>query len=130
MRILNERLDSYKEIKWGIAMRGEDRIIGTCGFENWHKKDFKAEVGFGLSPDYWQKGIMTEALMEVIKFGYKELELNRIEAIIYPDNFRSRKLLEKCGFREEGYLRDYHFVKDGFLDMVIFSVLKKQFTME
>ncbi|MGE6203019.1 GNAT family N-acetyltransferase [Guptibacillus hwajinpoensis] len=130
IRIVNERLDSYKGIKWGITMRGEDRIIGTCGFENRHKNDFKAEIGFGLSPNYWQKGIMTESLNEVIKFGYKKLELNRIEAIIYPENFSSRKLLEKCGFKEEGYLRDYHYTKDGFLDMVIFSLLKNQFPME
>lgn len=130
IRILNERLDSHKGIKWGITMRGEDRIIGTCGFENWHKNDFKAEIGFGLSPHYWQKGIMTEALKEVIKFGYKKLELNRIEAIVYSENYSSRKLLEKCGFKEEGYLRDYHYTKDGFLDMVIFSRLKNQLSMD
>lgn len=127
IRLLNERIDNNKGMKWGITIKDEDRIIGTCGFENWQKNEFKAEIGFGLSPEYWQKGIMREALSEVIKFGFHTLGFNRIEALTFPPNIRSRKLLEKCGFKEEGYLRDYYFERDVFLDFVICSLLKKEY---
>ncbi|TYS15392.1 GNAT family N-acetyltransferase [Rossellomorea vietnamensis] len=127
IRIHNERIDTNKGMKWAITIKDEDRVIGTCGFENWQKNDFKAEVGFGLSPEYWQKGIMRETLSEVIKFGFNNLDFNRIEALTSPGNIRSRKLLEKCNFKEEGYLRDYYFERGEFLDFVIFSVLKKEY---
>lgn len=127
IRILDERIDNEKGLKWAITMNNENRVIGTCGFENWKKEDFKAEIGYGLSPEHWNKGIMTEVLNEVIKYGFEKLGLNRIEAMVTPDNISSKKLLEKCGFKEEGYLRDYFFEKSGFVDIAIYSILKKEF---
>ena len=127
IRIFDERFNNEKGLKWGITMNNEDRVIGTCGFENWKKSDFKAEIGYGLSPEHWNNGIMTEVLNEVIKYGFEKLGLNRIEAMVTPDNVGSKVLLEKCGFKEEGYLRDYFFEKSSFVDIVIYSLLKKEF---
>ncbi|MNI85309.1 putative ribosomal N-acetyltransferase YdaF [compost metagenome] len=70
---------------------------------------------------------MTEVLQEIMRFGYEDLGLNRIEAFIDPDNIRSRYLLEKTGFYEEGYLKDYFFEKNQFVDAVIFALLKKEY---
>lgn len=120
----NNRFNNIEAIRWGITLKSEDRIIGTCGFHNWAKKHYKAEIGYELSPNHWNKGYMTEVLEAVINFGFEELELNRIQALIHRDNVNSRKLLEKSNFREEGLLSEYYYKKNRYVDAVIFSILK------
>ncbi|MFC7680752.1 GNAT family N-acetyltransferase [Paenibacillus sp. GCM10028914] len=120
----NNRFNNIEAIRWGITLKSEDRIIGTCGFHNWAKKHYKAEIGYELSPNHWNKGYMTEVLEAVINFGFEELELNRIQALIHRDNVNSRKVLEKSNFREEGLLSEYYYKKNRYVDAVIFSILK------
>lgn len=123
----NQRFESNQGIRWGITLNSESRIIGTCGFHNWMKEHDKAEIGYELAPEYWRKGIMTEAIREILKFGFTNLGLNRIEAFIDPENISSRKLLAKVGFREEGLLKECFYEKNRFVDAVIFAILRKQF---
>ncbi|NOU93271.1 GNAT family N-acetyltransferase [Paenibacillus sp. LMG 31456] len=123
----NKRFQEKKGVRWGITIKSEDKIIGTCGFHNWSNEHFKAEIGYELAPEYWQQGIMTEALEALLPYGFRELELNRIEAFIDPDNISSRKLLEKIGLKEEGYLKDYFYEKNRFVDAVIFAILKRDY---
>lgn len=125
IRIFYDKFLTQTGIRWGITLKTDDNVIGTCGFHNWSKKHFKAEIGYELNPDYWGQGIMTEALKEVIRFGHHHLGLNRVEAYIYPDNINSRKLLVNFGFEEEGYLKKYFYVKQRFTDAVILSIIKK-----
>ncbi|PWV94498.1 ribosomal-protein-alanine N-acetyltransferase [Paenibacillus cellulosilyticus] len=124
----NDRFRRSEGIRWGITLMGEDRIIGTCGFHSWSKEHNKSEIGYELAPEYWRQGLMSEALAAVIAYGFEELKLNRIEALIDPDNISSRKLLVKSGLREEGLLRDYYFEKGQYVDAVMFSILHKEYT--
>ncbi|BAY84234.1 GCN5-related N-acetyltransferase [Calothrix parasitica NIES-267] len=124
--IFDEKFHSNQMIRWGIANKENNIIIGTCGFHNWVQKSFQAEIGYELSQAYWQKGIMTEALTNIIKFGFEKMELNRISATVMLDNIASMKLLDKLGFEEEGVLREYGFWKGEFHDLKMFSLLKKE----
>ncbi|MGB3638456.1 MAG: GNAT family N-acetyltransferase [Rivularia sp. (in: cyanobacteria)] len=101
-----EKFHSQRMIRWGIAKKEDNIIIGTCGY-NWAKNHFCAEIGYELSQAYWRKGIMTEALTALIKFGFEKMELNRIQATVMLENTASMKLLQKLGFVEEGILREY-----------------------
>lgn len=121
----NMRYQEKKGIRWGITIKSDDKVIGTCGFHNWSDEHFKAEIGYELTPEFWKQGIMTEALNAILTYGFNVLEFNRIEAFIDPDNQSSRKLLEKVGLMEEGYLKEYFYEKNQFVDAVIFAVLKK-----
>ncbi|OPA75325.1 GNAT family N-acetyltransferase [Paenibacillus selenitireducens] len=123
----NEKFETQRGIRWGITFKPSDRIIGTCGFHNWSKKHFKAEIGYELTPEYWREGIMTEVLHSVIKYGFQELGLNRIEALIDSDNISSRKVLEKSRFNYEGLLKDYFYEKESFVDAAIFSIIKTDY---
>ena len=70
---------------------------------------------------------MTEALNAIIKFGFQEIGLNRIQAVVMPENQGSEKLLEKAGFQNEGILREYeNWGEKGFVDVSIFSLLKRE----
>lgn len=123
----NNRYLERRGFRWAITPKSEDRVLGTCGFHNWSKEHAKAEIGYELNPDYWRQGVMTEVMQEIMRFGFEDLGMNRIEAFIDPDNIRSRYLLEKNGFHEEGYLKECFFEKNQFVDAVLFAMLKKQY---
>ena len=71
---------------------------------------------------------MTEALDAIIGFGFREVGLNRIQAVVMPGNEGSEKLLEKLGFRREGVLRQYdNWGEKGYVDMKMFSLLRREY---
>jgi ribosomal-protein-alanine N-acetyltransferase len=113
-------------IRWGIAHKDERIIIGSCGyygFHTWHKR---ASIGYELARLSWRKGIMTEALSAIIDLGFQEMGLNRIEAVVMPENGASVKLLEKLGFCNEGLLAEYeNWGSKGFTDLFMLAVTRK-----
>jgi ribosomal-protein-alanine N-acetyltransferase len=113
-------------IRWGITRKDGDEMIGTCGYYGFHTWNQRASIGYELARGSWRQGIMTEALGVVIDFGFKEMELNRIEAVIMPENTASIHLLEKLGFRNEGLLAEYErWGSKGFVDLCMYAVLRK-----
>ena len=120
----NEKLG----IRWGIAFKGEKNIIGTLGFNNF-QKNHRANLGYDLRFDFWNKGIITEALKEIIKFGFNELEINRIEAEVMQGNIASEKVLVKLGFKREGVLRDWMYWNEKHYDMTMFSLLRREYEL-
>lgn len=126
--LVNRRVELFRSgqrIRWGIARKDDNIIIGSCGFTQWNKNSHQAEIGYELAKKHWRKGIMTEALEAVIYFGFQRMELNRIEALVMLENIASITLLEKLGFREEGILREYGYWKGKFHDLKMFSLLKR-----
>jgi len=116
--------------RWVISLKTNGQPVGTCGFHKWSKRDFHAEIGYDLSPDFWGQGIMSEALRAAIQHGFERMGLNRIEAFVYPQNHRSLQLLKKLGFQIEGLLRDYNYLNGIFYDHNILSLLKKDWIMD
>lgn len=112
---------------WGIEHKKDKKLIGTIGFTNWAKEHKRAEIGFVISRNYWNKGYATEALKRIIKFGFIEMQLNRIEARCEVSNVASSKVLDKVGMKCEGILRNQMFVKEKFRDYKIYSILKNEF---
>ena len=87
------------------------------------QKYHKAEIGYWLSEEYWGQGIMTEAVKEVVKFGFDRLKLIRIYSYIYEGNSGSKKVVEKAGFKQEGIMRN-NTIKDGkVLDNYLHSIV-------
>lgn len=113
--------------RWGIELKEGGGLIGSCGYYKWLKPDgHQAEIGYDLDPEYWGKGIMTEALTAIIDFGFKRMRLNRIELLAMPRNRRSIRLAKKLGFVKEGTLREHGFDEKGRrTDDTLFSLLKK-----
>ncbi|HJF30789.1 MAG TPA: GNAT family N-acetyltransferase [Sporosarcina psychrophila] len=113
-------------IRWGITLKDSGEVIGSCGFLNRQSKHYRAEVGYELSKEYWGKGIASEALEAVVKYGYNHFQLERIEALIEPSNLASQKLVEKQGFKREGLLRRYEFTCGKFDDLYMYSIIKEE----
>ncbi len=110
-------------VTWGIVRPDEGVLLGTVGLWRIIAEHHRAEIGYGLHPDYWQQGIMSEALAAVLDFGFRKLGLHSIEANINPNNAASRRLLEKHGFVQEAHFRQNYFFQGQFLDTAIYSLL-------
>ena len=121
------RYEKKKQIRWAITLEEYDELIGTCGFHAIEPEHWKAEIGYELHPSFWGKGIMTEAVAAVIQYAFNEMELNRIEAFYDPRNKSSARVLEKCGFENEGILKKRYFEKGQFVDAAIASILKENY---
>jgi [ribosomal protein S5]-alanine N-acetyltransferase len=121
-----DRFERKEGIRWGIARKGDNLIIGTCGYV-FVKPSFQAGLGYDLARSYWRQGLMTEALSAILRFGFERMELNRIQALVMLGNTASIHLLRKLRFEEEGILREYGFFKGKFHDLRCFSMLKKDY---
>lgn len=121
--------DSFRTqagIPWAITPRGEQRVIGTCVFWNFVPEHDRAEVGYILSPDWWGKGVMREAVRAQLDFGFDVMGLHSVEAQLDPENTASRRLLEALGFVQEGYFREdyFHPIEQRFTDTLYYSLVK------
>ncbi|MFT4413271.1 GNAT family N-acetyltransferase [Fredinandcohnia humi] len=119
--------ESNVGIRWGITLKGTDIIIGSCGFLNWEKRHNRAEVGYELAKEHWNKGIMREALEAVIHYGFTTYEINRIQALVEQENIASLRLLKKVGFNEEGILKEYERTSGKYDDLVMLSYLRRDY---
>lgn len=111
---------------WGIVHRDDRKLIGSCGFSYvmaWHGR---AEVAYALSPAYWGRGLMPEALRAVLAFGFQTLQLNRIEARCEVENRASERVMQKVGMQFEGVLRQHAQVMGQYRDLKLYSVLKQE----
>jgi ribosomal-protein-alanine N-acetyltransferase len=122
---LSARYRHGQAIRWGIARKQDGVLIGTCGY-HFQAAAFKAEIGYDLASAHWHQGYMSEALRTMLAYGFETLDLNRIEALVMLGNEASVTVLRRLGFREEGILREYAFVKDRFLDLRFFSLLRRE----
>jgi ribosomal-protein-alanine N-acetyltransferase len=127
IKTLTKQYDRKREMRWGVTIKGSDTIIGITGYYNIHPMDFQTEVGCLLAKQHWSGGIMTEALAAILTFGFEKMVFNRVTAFIRPDNIGAIRMVEKVGFQEEGFLRECKFLNNGFHDLGVYGLLKKDF---
>ena len=129
--LFDSRHQSSSGIRWAIRMKTSGELIGTCGFNSWSEKMRNASIGYDLKPDYWNKGIATEALFEMLRVAFDGKlacgDLHRIQADTIPGNVASEKVLRKLGFKEEGIRRDCIYVRGQYHDMKCFGILRPEF---
>lgn len=109
---------------FAITLKDSGRMIGTVGFMWINLDHLSAEVGYSLSRDYWNQGIMTEALRAVIAFGFDTLRLNRIEAQHETDNPASGRVMAHVGMQYEGLLRQRLKNKGKYVDVALYAILR------
>lgn len=112
---------------WGIEWKETGRIIGTIGFMWIQRDNAAAEVGYSLSRAYWNRGIMTEALSALLRYGFRSMNLNRIEAQHETENPASGAVMRKCGMQREGTLRQRLLNKGKFVDVELYAILRRDF---
>jgi len=126
-KLVNNRLGAL----WGIFRREDDSFLGqvNCVFRadnNFNMNVHRAEIGYDLTPQYWSKGYMSEAVASVIPFIFINTPIDRMEATIHPENTRSHNVVKRAGFQKEGILRKYVLWEGEHWDMVLYSLLKQE----
>ena len=87
--------------QFAIVLGGEDAVIGYCGFFHHAEVPAEVEVGYRLHPDYWNRGLITEAARAVRDHAFADLKLPRLISLIHPENIPSRRVAEKNEMRVE-----------------------------
>lgn len=118
--------EQHENVEWGITRKGNDTLIGTCGFYSFDERFRRAQTGYELHPAYWRQGIMSEALTAIVTFAFTTMGLHRIEATVDEGNNRSTGILQKLGFVHEGTSRQRLFFRDRFWDEYHFGLLKDE----
>lgn len=124
---VNKEFEEQEEITWGVVRKEEGSIIGYCCLGDFEDDARRSEIGYGLRSDEWNKGYGTEILKALVKFGFEDMNLNRIEAFVTPGNDASIRLLKKVGFLQEGIVRERDLIKGKLEDGVIMAMLKSDY---
>jgi len=122
-----DKYNSQEAYHWGIVYKDTNKIIGRTGYVTIDEFNKRAEIGFALSNDFWNMGIVTEATKPIIRYGFEELELNRIEGRCNFENLGSEKVMKKLGMSFEGTLREQLNIKGEFTDQKMFAILRREY---
>jgi ribosomal-protein-alanine N-acetyltransferase len=106
---------------WGIALKDSNKLIGTAGFNMISIPHGRAEISYDLDYEYWGKGMMLKSIKNILKFADYALKLTRVQATVITDNERSIKVLERCGFVNEGTLKKYEVVEGQHKDYYMYA---------
>lgn len=96
-------------------------LVGSIGYNEVCRQHKRAEIAYDLDDRLWGRGIITRACAAVTQWGMKTMGFNRIQATVLDTNTRSARVLEKCGYAEEGLLRAFRFVRGEPRDFRIYS---------
>lgn len=127
LRFMLRKYRMNEPASWGIELKESGKIIGTIGFMWIQYDNAAAEVGYSLARAQWNRGIMTEALNALIDYGFRYLQLNRIEAQHETDNPASGAVMRKCGMQHEGTLRQRMLNKGKYVDVELYAILRKDY---
>ncbi len=116
-------LDS-NQIDLTCAIYYQNRFAGLIGLKDTDKDNKRVEIGYWLSEAFQHKGIITSACKTLINYAFDEMDIHRVQIKAATGNIKSQRIPERLGFTREGIERDGELHARGFVDLVIFSLLK------
>jgi [ribosomal protein S5]-alanine N-acetyltransferase len=125
---IHQLFGARRLFQWGICLPETEEVIGTCTLYNLHPAHRRAEIGFALRRSAWGRGFANEAISLLFRFAFESLDLHRLEADVDPKNERSLRLLERHGFRREGYLRERWHHLGKVQDAVFLGLLRMEWS--
>ena len=112
---------------YAVHLKDSDKMIGTIELHS-YVKGFKAELGYTINPHYWGNGYAYEASREVVRYGFDDLNLKRIECCSFVTNVQSKRVCEKLGLTYEGIRKKGYVLYDGTIhDLICYSIIDDEF---
>ena len=106
------------------AIYYQNQFVGLVGLKDTDTDNKKTEIGYWLSEAFQHKGIITCSCKTLISYAFDEMDINRIQIKAAEHNLKSQQIPVRLGFKREGIERDGELHSRGFVDLVIFSLLK------
>ncbi len=114
---------------FAMALReAPERLIGCVLLKEISRKHEQAELGYWIEEAQGGKGLVTEAAREMLRYGFRELGMNRIHACHVVRNAASGRILARIGMKQEGHLRQAAKKWDRFEDLLVWAILNEEFT--
>ena len=126
-KMIDEKIEKNEGINWAITVKGNPKLIGIIGHYRIQPENHRCEIGYMILPQYNGQGIVTEAIKAVLEYGFEDMNMHSIEAVIDPDNIASERVLQKNGFVKEAHILENEYYDGKFWDTVIYSILKRNF---
>jgi len=120
------RYETGAPAPWGIVLKDEGRLVGTCDYISCHHTHRRAEIGYALARPCWGRGIMTEAVRKILDYGFRVKDFHRIQAMCDLPNIGSARVMEKAGMTYEGILRDYMVHHGTSRSVKLYSILRNE----
>ncbi len=106
----------------------EGLYVGNCGLHNISWEDRRATFGIFIGErGQWNKGYGTDATRALVRYGFEEMNLNRIGLRVFADNEAAIRCYEKVGFVREGVNRQFRYREGGYVDAVVMAVLREEY---
>ena len=121
------KIRNKKEYVFGIVLKDSDELVGAISLMHIDWANKNAEIGYWLGKKYWGRGFMTEATKLTLRFAFEKLGLHRVYAHLFEENIGSKRVLEKCGFKLEGILRDHTYKHNMWHNRLVFGILSQEF---
>lgn len=114
--------------RWAVALRADDQLIGTCGFNDFSRPHRWAELAYDLAEPHWGKGLISRAVSAALDWVFQQDQVDRVQAYVRVDNARSQRVLDRAGFTREGRLRSLRICRGQPHDFFIYSLLRADWT--
>jgi ribosomal-protein-alanine N-acetyltransferase len=121
-----ELYQRQEAMRWGLCLADADRIIGTCGYTRWSREHHFAILGYDMGRPYWGRGLMSEAVGAVLRLGFEQMRLNRVEATVLVDNSASIAVLARAGFQREGRLTERIWHRGAYHDVYLYGLTRSR----
>ncbi len=125
------QLQFYNDLKkngtgiwWAICSPDNKVFYGACGLNDLDKEHKKAEIGYWLLKEHWGNGYISKVVPFVVKYGFEQLGLHRIEAMVETENSASKKLMDRLGFEHEGTLIECELKNGKYISLEIYAKIK------
>lgn len=124
---MNKGVDENKWVIWAIKHKQLNKVIGSISIWNINIEQMSGELGYGIIPNYQRQGLMKEALLNVIKYGFKIINLKVLDAYTEENNMRSINLLKRCNFIEVNRVDDKGYFKNRVYHMLVYRLESNNF---
>jgi ribosomal-protein-alanine N-acetyltransferase len=112
-------------IRLAAERREDSRVVGEVLVFNLALDSKRAELGYAFARNAWGSGYASESLPRLVDYAFKQMELNRLEAVIDPRNAASARVLERLGFQYEGRQRERYIVRGETSDAGLYGLLRR-----
>lgn len=130
VEVVNGWIENYKNknfYQWAIVPKDFGEPIGTISVVEMNEQIDKVHIGYCIGSQWWHQGYTSEALAIIIPFFFERVKVNRIESQHDPNNPNSGRVMEKCGMKYEGTLRQNDWSNQGIVDASMYGLLKSDY---